>query len=421
MKFKIKYLIQCLYCTIYLCVLFLNIYALYIDSLMPRICSYILVGLIFLMHFSTKGNKGIYLLKRLMYISISFLLVSLLSIIMFGNTSIFKFEFLWNVLQPSVFMITGAIIAIRVEDKNRDIIYKIIMIGILITIFLDFSGNFITYDYRHYSIYSNALLYGSFILVAFYLVYYLVKNVYLKTILLIVCFYACILTSSRSAWVSLVVTFTVCILFRKNENLTISKLVFRGIFVVVLSIVLFVFGSQIETFINDVFSMVSAKIDNVLNSTSAVFRVDAIEYLWEKSSFLSIVFGNGVGATKDLVTNAGLQISRFQTSDNQYMTLLYDYGLMGVFWIVKLCQLVFRNVFENQKTASNELKMLSIIILSLMITGFFYETIGNANIAAIALTFIGILCQLDYKHKKELNHSESITRHVRKFGKRISE
>lgn len=399
-KIKIKDLVQFLYCYLYVCVLILNIYALYIDSLMPRLVSYALIVFILLMHFSTSGNKETKSLKKILFISLSFLVISLLSIVLYGNTSIFTFEFLWDVLQPSVFMLTGAVIAIRVEENNRVNLYKFLMVAILFTIVYDFGGQYVTYDSRHYSVYSNPLLYGSFILIAFHFVYYLVKNIYLKSFLLLLCVYACILTYSRSSWVALLITWLVSILFGKNQKLKIRKFISRCIFVVILFVVLITFGSQIEAVFDEAFIIVTGKFADVMQSTSAIFRIEAILYLWSKSSVLSIIFGHGVGATMALISNSVISISRFGTSDNQYITLIYDYGLIGIFWITKLMQLVFRSAFSNQKIYNIELKMLSIIVLSLMITGFFFETIGNANLAALTLSLIGILYQLDYEYRR---------------------
>lgn len=399
MKIKFKNLVQFLYCVFYICILILNIYAMYIDSLMPRLISYLLIVLIFMMHFRTSRNQKVKSLKRILLISGSFLIISLLSIAIYNNKSILTFEFLWNVVQPSVFILTGAVIGIRVEKKNRNILYNFIMAGIFFTIMYDFMGQYITYDNRHYSVYTNALLYGSFILIAFHFTYFLIKNIYLKVVLLLLCTYACILTYSRSAWVALAITFLVSKLFGKNEILSMRKLMSYYVFMIILFCVVTVFGSYLETIFNEIIFIVSGKFRNITQSTSAILRVGAIMYLLKNSSIVSVILGNGAGAAKALISNSSIEISRFETSDNQYISIIYDYGLVGVFWIIKLCQLVFRNAFFNQQPYSSELKMLSVIVLSLMITGFFFETIGNANLAAITLTFIGMLYQLDYEHR----------------------
>ena len=382
---------------LFVSILILNAYAIYIDSLTPRLLSYCLIFVVYIMHLSNTHNQQLCYLTKICYVSLSFLLCSIISLFVNQNKALFEFQFLWNILQPTVFIMLGAIIAIRISIEQRYKIYKFLMLLIITTIFYDFKGDYITYDMRHFSVYANPLIYGSFILIAFYLIYYMVECMYFKLPLLFLCMYSCVITYSRSSWVSLTITLLFTLMFRHTKELTTYKLINRIVFAVLFSVFLFFFFDDVIVLIEEIKMILTGKLNNLMQSSSAILRLEAISYVMKATTLLSFLIGNGAGASHYLISSSNLSIAKIHTTDNQYLTLYFDYGLVGVFWIYIMFKLVFRNFFsveENMK--ARERKMISTIILSQLITAFFFETIGNAGLSATVLSFLGILYQIDY-------------------------
>ncbi len=75
---------------------------------------------------------------------------------------------------------------------------------------------------------------------------------------------------------------------------------------------------------------------------------------------------------------------------------MFEFGLVGLYWLIQLIKNVGRNLVGKTETPdAREKIMLASIILSIMITGFFFDVFGNANLSAAALSMFGILYQLD--------------------------
>lgn len=386
---------QFTYSALFLGIISLSVYAMYINSLMPRLWGIVLFAFMLLLHLSKK-NQHIRDLKQLAMIFVTTFLVSALSVVLVGNPNFFSFDGIWYMLQLSIYTISGAIVAIRVDKNNRVKLYKCMLLLLLISILVDFTGSYITYDDRHYSIFANALLYGSFILIAFHLAFFLINNIFLKTVVMLICTYACIITYSRSAWLAMIVTFLIDLFITKGEQLTVKQIIERGVLILAIIIVFVFYGAQIEILIYGIMGAITNKISGVFQSSSAVFRLDAISYLFKASSPVTLIFGNGVGMSKTAITNAGISISRFRTADNQYVSFLFEFGLVGLYWMIQLIKNVGRNLVGKTETPdAREKIMLASIILSIMITGFFFDVFGNANLSTAALSMFGILYQLD--------------------------
>ena len=84
-----------------------------------------------------------------------------------------------------------------------------------------------------------------------------------------------------------------------------------------------------------------------------------------------------------------ISIAGFETTDNQYLTFLYDYGIIGMIFVVALVIALTKSIKEEK--FRSERQMLSMgIICGGIFTAFFYELLGWLSISTLILLFIGI-------------------------------
>lgn len=403
MRLKVKDLRQFIYGVFLFASIILHIYAIAINSLTPRLISWLLIGITFIDYFFGKGKKEKKHMLKVIWISASFLVVSVIGKVISGKTSLLSTQGMWDVVQPSFFILAGMVFASTVSDKGRRIFYFVSYACLFLSVLYGFTGQNITYDGRYYSIFSNALIYGCFIVICYHLHRYFNKNIYIGIVITIALIYAEILTYSRSGWLSFLVTGVLCAyLSRKNA---ITR---RGIFGIigvigVLLVGTLAFSSQIDTVFSYISRVISGRLSNMMQSRSALQRIGSITYLFRNTNPVMLILGQGVGASSYMLSMTTITAgwTGFSSTDNQYLTIVYDYGIIGLYWIIKLCVLDFKALFGEKTKHNKEIFMLASCVLSIMICGFFFEVIGWASLSIVFFSLIGMLIETCHQLNKE--------------------
>lgn len=388
---------QSILCITYLAILLLNWYSIYIDSITPRLISYILIFVVFISYLRGKGESSIPNERKkglkTIYISIAFLIPSVLGVL-FGNRYLFDSDGVYQVLQPFLFVFLGYIFASKVDETHRNRLYKVILILLLFTVIFCFTSGNITYDNRYYSAFSNAILCGFYFMICFHLSNYFIKNTYIKIFVLLVIAYAIVLTQSRSAWFALVISFVLGLISRKKEKLSKTRFI-TYISLVAFSILAYIICyEQIENVIVDIWGIVFKRFENFSTHGSTTQRLGTIYYVFKNTNPLLLVIGQGVGALSELLRHTTITISGFTTSDNAYLSIIYDYGVFGLVCCCKLFSLIKEGLFNNKFRYPCEVKLFSMILVSIGVGAFFFEVLGWASLSAVTLSFIGILYRL---------------------------
>lgn len=394
MKLKIRKLQISIINLLLLGILVLNWLSIYIDSLMPRLVSYVLIIGIIIWYYVKKRTTSISIEKkkglRIGYISICFLLPSMLALLL-GNRYVFTTDGMYQILQPFLFMLLGYIWASRTNFTQRRRFYLIVWIILLFTVIYCFTSGNITYDYRYYSAFTNAILCGFYFMICFHMTNYFIKNIYAKVTVLLIISYAIILTQSRSAWIALVISFLLNYIGNRHEKLNKQRLITYISFIFAVLLLYLLYSEKISRIISAAEEIILSRFEGFQTHGSTTQRLGVIYYVFTKTNPILLIIGHGVGGLKQLLQRVTIVISGFNSSDNTYLTIIYDYGILGFLCICRLINLLWDSLLDKN---SEEIRLLSMILISICIGAFFFEVLGWASLASVTLSFIGALYRL---------------------------
>lgn len=197
---------------------------------------------------------------------------------------------------------------------------------------------------------------------------------------------------SRSGWIACVVSvFMDFILMRRDKRMT-AKRVAQGVFVFIMAIGAIIL---LHEFLLQMVGMITDRFENLLDNVSATQRLGAIAYIAtsyvNEADYLGLLLGHGTGMAGSKIASVNIVIQGFTTVDNQYVTILYDYGIIGFFTVVQFIIYTLKNMCKF-KNRSGEIVMLGNVIFSLLVSAFFYEMLGWINVSIVFLVFAGIFC-----------------------------
>lgn len=249
----------------------------------------------------------------------------------------------------------------------------------------NFNYNFGSTIYRTMSIFGHPIVAGLFFVLAFFCNLYIIKNIWIEffvQILLLVNIYS---TQARSVWIALVIGLLM------YGTLWLKKMTFQekkkhsSIFFVCIGVVV-LFG--IVLFHNQfsfVLSQITGRFGDSLSSDSTdlsnLQRTLTIKELLiqvNHSNFFQIIFGHGMGTSSQWMLQNPMILSNFSTTDNQYLSFVYDFGYFGVTvflaFLTRLVLMKKRNWIQS---------LSSICILIIGITIIFFEGFNWQNVAFV--------------------------------------
>lgn len=251
-------------------------------------------------------------------------------------------------------------------------------------------------EYRVGAMFVNPIPYGTILIFAFWLSKYLFRDKIIERIFNAVFIVSLILTRSRSSWLAFAFTIVIYILSYLYQNKKLSKKVLIYIlFGCICLVLLWVISPNVRELVNIIYSRFSI----VSGSTSAIQRLGAIDYVLKdmhnNSSVLNILFGHGHGASGALMAGTKIVLDDFSTTDNQFITVLYDYGFLTfmvlLFFIIELC-------WQSFMTKDRFIQCINLSLIGFWISSFFYEVLPWTNICFVAFLLTGI--RLSYNQRK---------------------
>lgn len=136
--------------------------------------------------------------------------------------------------------------------------------------------------------------------------------------------------------------------------------------------------------------LVGNRITGTMKSVSASQRLGTIGYMIQNIGLLGFFYGHGNGQGGAFLSSKTIVLSNFATTDNQYVSILYDFGLIGMCVTIALLVSAIKTIWNRDK--DEEMLMLAASILAASISAFFYEMLGWINVAGVFLILIGIYC-----------------------------
>lgn len=246
------------------------------------------------------------------------------------------------------------------------------------------------------TIFGHPIVYGTFLICLFWIIYFLKGSRQLKLyekIIMVLIIVNLGLTQSRSSWLTFLITIIIYCLPKLNFKLdkinrnTLFRYIIIVIGIIILhEVVIYVLGLIFNRF-NDVFTFDG--------KASLIQRIGAINLIIGNlidSSFLELIFGKGLFSTVNLLKNNTIFIQGFISIDNQYLTLLYEGGLSI---LILYCIIFISSIFEfcrnsQFKENQNINNICYFILFTVSINMLFYEAISTKWYSISMLLFISL-------------------------------
>ncbi|WP_338433467.1 O-antigen ligase family protein [Clostridium tyrobutyricum] len=255
--------------------------------------------------------------------------------------------------------------------------------------------------FRTFSIFEHPIVYAVFLLILFWCNKFLVKNNFIRHLLQLNILLNLFFTKSRSVWIALIITvfiyyFKVIILKLKNYNykITYKKIFITTFGLAVIIIAGYIFQNQISNIFNLIFERIVVITDDSYGDVSRLQRlgtIKAINYYMTNNGITNFLFGNGIGSVNQFMINNPISISGFTTTDNQYLSIFYNFGFMGLAVYVLI---IILSIIKFLKGNIKDINSLSILcFLSVSISMFFFESFGWTDIfifLTLSMLFISV-------------------------------
>ena len=235
-----------------------------------------------------------------------------------------------------------------------------------------------TPDYRLILFFAHPIYFSVFLTVFLIILMYIpfnkkIVNIFFEFIGLI----CLILTQSRSSWISFMIILILYLLASnkiKKINLRYIKEIFISI--ILMAMLIYILGYISPAFFQNLSKAFIDRINALLISpeTASGARLANLSLLNYISNSLIIIFGGGNGYALGLL-KAHPTVNGWNSAvDNQYLTFFIDYGILGLFIFLCFCIKCFKILFVSKDKID---KMIILSILSILITGYFFEFYQN--------------------------------------------
>lgn len=270
---------------------------------------------------------------------------------------------------------------------------------------------FYTENFRTFSIFAHPIVYALFLLILFWCNKFLIKNNFIRYLLQLNIILNIFFTKSRSTWIAFLITLILyysknIIINIKNNNFkfTYKKIcIMLGILIIIILCII-IFQNNIVYILNEVFQRFVTVTDDSYGDVSRLQRTGTIELInnyMTSNGIINFLFGNGYSSVNKFMIDHTIVISGFSTTDNQYLSFFYDFGIIGLLLYIFIIILAVISFFKNSKMDINNLSILC--FLSISICMFFFENFGWTNVfifLVISIFFMSVKNnKFDYKEK----------------------
>lgn len=276
-----------------------------------------------------------------------------------------------------------------------------------------YSYNFGTSLYRTFSVFGHPIIAGIFFSALFFINHYLMNSniKYLLQIIVLMNIYS---TMSRSSWIAFLMGLVILIGFRfsslngktsiMKKNVTYKRLVYILISFLIIGIGLLMITPYLSGFMTQIVSRFGDSISKNSTDYSNLQRTETIKLVVRhmlKSNFINLIFGNGFNTSSSFMVANPIFIKGFSSTDNTYLSILFEYGLLGVLFLLYLIIKLIYKFFTISKTNRiYELSFICTVVIS--VNAFFFEISGWPTVS-IFLAFC--LSVLFFPFQRETNET----------------
>lgn len=218
---------------------------------------------------------------------------------------------------------------------------------------------------------------------------------YLKIITLLI---ALLLTKSRSSWITLCFCQVVYSLKHFRRKLTVSKTkTLRQIGFLTILIFLAIKFSVVD-FMIDRFNQFTESGTHSIIQRSGIIEFVLGESL--KSNPFKLLFGHGHEASFYLLKNHVIYIKDFTTTDNEWISFLYNYGVITVFFAAGILLKAIKNYMISE---DNRYESIYMLLIGSFINMMFWESLSNVFVRFLTFIILGTTLYLFKVSKKRVN------------------
>lgn len=250
-----------------------------------------------------------------------------------------------------------------------------------------YSYNFGTSLYRTFSVFGHPIIAGIFFSILFFLNHYFLKSPikFLIQFIVLINIYS---TMSRSSWIGFVFGMIVFISIRfsslKNETNILEKrwpykrVAHFLVSILLIGIVLLVSSQYFDDFFIQILERFGDSISRNSTDYSNLQRTGTINLIVQtmlKSDFLTLIFGNGFNTSNSFMLANPIYINDFSSTDNTYLSILFEYGLIGILSVAYIfVRLIYKLFTVKRRSPVHEVAIICVIVIA--ISAFFFEIPG---------------------------------------------
>lgn len=401
----------------------------YVSNLYYVLYFFVFMGMLFniLKLFNHKHSDNIYD-RKLLKLIVCFIIYTLfISVLNYKNVSLINITKIVSIYTFVIFILFN----INVENKSYMItFYKyftiIFNIFNIIDLYEAFTKtnlffNFILpkmatsygiVGFRAYSIFLHPIVYGMMLVILFWCNKFILKNRFNKLVLQIIVIVNLFFTQARSAWIAFAVTIILyCskVIITKirtriktktktkikihNSKIASIKICITIFALLVITICIIIFSKNIVDIWGLIYKKFITATSDSYGDVSRLQRLGTItdieQYMFNNGS-INFLFGNGFGTMTDFMKNIYVVIMNFPTSDNQYLSIFYEFGFVGLFLYITIIVSVIIKFFKNDISDINNLPILSFLIIS--VSMFFFESFRWTDVFILLIISMIFMC-----------------------------
>lgn len=235
----------------------------------------------------------------------------------------------------------------------------------------------LTQEGRIMSFFGHPIIYSCFLsFVLLTLFYFPFNNKKIDVVSKILVVANIVFTQTRTCFLALFVLLVIILLKKRtiSKRLNKKKFFWTSIILVTFGTILFIFlRDQMNVILNSLVERVGA-----LTLENQSIRVDIINgyirYLSSSQNFFQAIFGAGAGYSTQFVKNLYVLNGWWDTTtDNMFITILLNYGIIGIIPFI----ILLKNVIHMYKNDNNPFKNLGCAnMIFLLLSSFTFESLG---------------------------------------------
>ena len=258
--------------------------------------------------------------------------------------------------------------------------------------------------YRPSSFFTHAIPFSNILLVGIVINNVLVKNKMKRFISNIIYVYVLFTTGTRSAWLILVLLIVVGAIrpIINNISFTLNQLIIYLTGVVAGAMALFFTapGQNIVLTITERFGRLTGDDHGTVSLDQRTGAIDfVLDNFFGTFSLIHWLFGYGHRATRILMGQVVIVLENFLTTDNQWLAMLYNYGLIATIMLIIFS---VRKIKRFLFTKDPVYRCCFLILLTCLAAMFFYELFNWETVNVFMMLVIGVF--IAFSHKEEIEN-----------------